>query len=284
MDLQLTGAHVLITGGSKGIGLACAIGFLAEGARVSLVARDPGNLKAAADRLASAAGPSGAAEASGATEASGTAGTNRQRIATWPADLKDPAAAVAALDAAEGSLGPVDVLVNSAGAARRYGPAELTPQTWREAMDNKYFTYIHMIDPVVKRMAARGKGAIVNVIGMGGKVATTTHLSGGAANAALMLASAGLARAYAVNGVRVNGVNPGLTLTDRLAEGFAAEARVGGFSVDEARSRASEKLPLGRIATPEEIANAVVFLGSPSASYITGAIVAMDGGVAPIVI
>ena len=145
-------------------------------------------------------------------------------------------------------------------------------------MDNKYFTYINMIDPVIKRMAARGKGAIVNVIGMGGKVATTTHLSGGAANAALMLASAGLARAYAGDGIRVNAVNPGLTLTDRLAEGFAAEARVGGFSIEEARRRASEKMPLGRIATPEEIANAVVFLASPRASYITGTVIPVDGG------
>jgi len=242
---------------------------------VSLVARDPGNLSAAAKRLSDRAGP---------PDATATPATDRQRIATWSADLKDPAAAVAALESAEQSLGPVDVLVNSAGAARRYGPAELTPQTWREAMDNKYFTYINMIDPVIKRMAARGKGAIVNVIGMGGKVATTTHLSGGAANAALMLASAGLARAYAGDGIRVNAVNPGLTLTDRLAEGFAAEARVGGFSIEEARRRASEKMPLGRIATPEEIANAVVFLASPRASYITGAIVSMDGAVTPMVV
>jgi NAD(P)-dependent dehydrogenase (short-subunit alcohol dehydrogenase family) len=193
-------------------------------------------------------------------------------------------AAAAALDAAEQAMGPVDVLVNSAGAARRYGPDELTPQTWRAGMDDKYFTYIHMLDPAIKRMASRGKGAIVNVIGAGGKVATTTHLSGGAANAALMLASAGLARAYAGKGVRVNAVNPGLTLTDRLEEGFAAEARVEGIDIEAVRRRAAERMPLGRIATPEEIADAVVFLASPRASYITGAIVAMDGAVTPMVV
>ena len=80
---------------------------------------------------------------------------------------------------------------------------------WRAAMDAKFFSYIHPTDIVVKRMAARGRGAIVNIIGMGGKVASAVHLPGGAANAALMLATVGLAAAYAGNGVRVNGDQPG---------------------------------------------------------------------------
>src|SRR5437764_704377 len=79
----------------------------------------------------------------------------------------------------------------------------------------------------------RGIGAIVNVIGMGGKVATPTHLAGGAANAALMLATAGLAAAWGPRGVRVNAVNPALTLTDRMAEGIAADARLRGLPEDE---------------------------------------------------
>ncbi|MGE0797433.1 MAG: SDR family oxidoreductase [Lautropia sp.] len=273
MDLQLTDRHVLITGGSKGIGLACALGFLREGARVTLVSRSAAHLAAGAAQLAEALAGHGIDRADAG-----------RRIASQPADLRDPAAAVAALDAAEAATGPVDVLVNSAGAARRYGADELTPQYWRDAMDNKYFTYIHMLDPVIKRMAARGAGVIVNVIGAGGKVAATTHLSGGAANAALMLVSAGLAAAYGRRGVRVNAVNPGATLTERLAEGLAVEARANGISVDEARRRISDGMPLGRIATPEEIADAVVFLASPRASYISGAIVAMDGAVTPMVV
>ncbi len=150
-------------------------------------------------------------------------------------------------------------------------------------MDAKYFSYIHMIDPVVKRMAARGRGAIVNVVGAGGKVASPPHLAGGAANAALMLASAGLAAAYGPRGVRVNAVNLGLTSTARLQEGLATDARMAGIDKAEALARATARLPLGRIAEPEEIANAVVFLASPKASYITGAILAMDGAVTPMV-
>ena len=274
MDLQLQGRHVLITGGSKGIGLACAQAFLAEGARVSLVSRSAENLARGAAQLAPASGAGGA----------GSGDDARPRIATFAADLKDPAAAVAALDAAEEAGGPVDVLVNSAGAAKRTGPDDLTPKAWHDSMEAKYFTYIHMLDPVIKRMGQRGSGVIVNVVGAGGKVASPTHLSGGAANAALMLVSAGMAAAYGPKGVRVNAVNPGLTLTERLKEGLAAEAKLAGIGIDEALERANQRLPLGRIARPEEIADAVVFLASPRASYITGAILAMDGAVTPMVV
>jgi NAD(P)-dependent dehydrogenase (short-subunit alcohol dehydrogenase family) len=151
-------------------------------------------------------------------------------------------------------------------------------------MEAKYFTYIHLIDPVIKRMAARGAGVVLNVVGMGGKFAKKIHLPGGAANAALMLVSAGLAAAYGPRGVRVNAVNPGLTLTERLQTGMQAEARMNGGTIEEALAKASSDLPLGRIATPEEIADAVVFLCSARASYISGAILAMDGAVTPMVV
>jgi len=265
MDLQLKDKHVLITGGSKGIGLACALGFLREGARVSLVSRDAANLDKAARQLA--------------TEVPDA----KARITTVAANMRDAEAAVAALDKAEATFGPVDVLVNSAGAAKRTPPDELTAAAWHDAMDAKYFSYIHMMDPVVKRMGARGAGAIVNVVGAGGKVASATHMAGGAANAALMLVSAGMASAYAGKGVRVNAVNPGLTLTERLKEGMKADARLQKIDEQEALKRAQARLPLGRIAEPSEIADAVLFLASPRASYITGAIVAMDGAVTPLI-
>ena len=265
MDLQLNDQHVLVTGGSKGIGLACALGFLREGARVSLVSRDLANLRQGEQELVRQW-----ARAKG-------------RVRLHAADLRDADGALAALDAAEKAFGPVDVLVNSAGAAKRTAPDDLDAAAWHEAMDAKYFTYIHMIDPVVKRMGQRGRGAIVNVIGMGGKVASPIHMAGGAANAALMLVSAGMAAAYAAKGVRVNAVNPGLTLTDRLQEGLKSDAKLQGIETGEALARATARLPLGRIATPEEIANAVVFLASPRASYVTGAILAMDGAVTPMI-
>ena len=258
MDLDLKGRIAVVTGGSKGIGLACAQLFLAEGARVGIVSRAQANL----DRAKATLG----------------------EVTAVAADLTDPAAALKMVDAMERALGPIDILVNSAGAANRTPPEDLTPAHWKAAMEAKYFSYVNVIDPVVKRMAKRGTGVIVNVIGNGGKVASPTHIAGGAANAALMLATAGLATAYAARGVRVVGLNPGATETERVAEGMQAEAKLAGISPEEARQRAIARIPLGRMATPEDIANAVAFLASDKAGYITGATVTMDGGMVPVVV
>ncbi len=271
MNLELDNKHVLITGGSKGIGLACARGFLAEGARVTLVSRNMETLLAAQATLIAELGDAGA-----------TAVPSRVNVIA--ADLRDAVDAQRAVDVIERDFGPVDVLVNSAGAAKRTPAAELTAASWHDAMQAKFFTYIHVINPLIKKMGERGRGAVVNVIGSGGKVAAVTHLAGGSANAALMLASAGFAAAYAGKGVRVNAVNPGLTLTERLHEGMQAEARQQGISLEEALTRAKATRPLGRIAEPSEIADTVVYLASNRASYITGAVVAMDGAVTPMVV
>ena len=186
--------------------------------------------------------------------------------------------------AAEAAMGPIDVLVNSAGAAKRVVAGELTPARWRDAMDAKFFTYINVLDPVIKRMGERRKGAVVNVIGAGGKVASTVHLSGGSANAALMLATAGLAAAYAPMGIRVNAVNPASTLTERLKEGIKVAAANDNVSEEQALKDATRKVPLGRLATPEEVADTVAYLASDRASYVTGTIITMDGSQTPLVV
>jgi NAD(P)-dependent dehydrogenase (short-subunit alcohol dehydrogenase family) len=258
MDLGLANKTVIITGGSKGIGLACAQAFLAEGAKVGIVSRSRENVDAALKQLAGAHGTA--------------------------ADLTDPDAALRALDELEAALGPVDILVNSAGAARRTPPDDLTPAAWRAAMDSKFFSYIHMIDPAIKRMGAREAGVIVNVVGNGGKVASPTHVAGGSANAALHLATAGLATAYAGRGVRVVAISPGLTETGRVAEGLKADAAMSNISIEEARKRAVSRIPMGRAADPEEVANMVVFAASGKASYLTGVSIMMDGALNPIVI
>jgi len=151
-------------------------------------------------------------------------------------------------------------------------------------MDAKYFSYVHVIDPVVKRMGGRGRGVIVNIIGNGGKVAAATHLPGGAANAALMLVTVGLAHAYASRGVRVLGINPGLTNTTRVGEGLKAEAALLGVGEAEALQRAIDRVALGRMAEPEEIASMTVFAASARASYLTGVVITMDGASSPIVV
>jgi NAD(P)-dependent dehydrogenase (short-subunit alcohol dehydrogenase family) len=145
-------------------------------------------------------------------------------------------------------------------------------------MQAKYFTYIHAIDAVLPSMLKRGGGVIVNVVGTGGKVASPIHLPGGAANAALMLASAGLGNALAGKNIRVNAVSPSATLTERLQEGIAADARAGGSTPQETLALRTRQHPMGRFAEPREVADVVLFLASKRASYVNGAVITVDGG------
>jgi NAD(P)-dependent dehydrogenase (short-subunit alcohol dehydrogenase family) len=256
MDLHLAGRVVIVTGASKGIGYACAEAFAAEGAKVALVSRSQANLDAALARFPRGGGA----------------------VIAVAADMTSSDAAAEMAATVEKNLGEIDVLVNSAGAARRYAPDELNAQAWHDAMDAKFFSYIHPTDAVLKRMLPRGRGTIVNIIGAGGKVATPVHLPGGAANAALMLATVGLASAFGPKGIRINGINPGATLTGRVQEGLKAESRMTGLAEAELLSRNESRIPLKRYGTPEEIARVALFLASDQASYVTGAIVPMDGG------
>jgi NAD(P)-dependent dehydrogenase (short-subunit alcohol dehydrogenase family) len=261
MNLNLAGSVVIVTGASKGIGYACAEAFAAEGARVALVSRSQANLDAALARFPSGGGAPIAIAA----------------------DMTSYNAAAEMAATVEKTLGDIDVLVNSAGAARRYAPDELNAQAWHDAMDAKFFSYIHPIDAVLKRMLPRERGAIVNIIGAGGKVATPVHLPGGAANSALMLATVGLASAFGAKGIRVNGINPGATLTSRVQEGLKAESRMTGLAEAELLARSEARIPLKRYGTPEEIAGVALFLASEQASYVTGAIVSMDGGASAVI-
>ena len=261
MDLGLTGKIALVTGASKGIGLACARALATERAVVVGVSRSTANLAQARDELAAEA----------------------LVMHTVAADLRDADTAAAMVAGVEAEHGPIAVLVNCAGAARRHPPAELDAAAYRDAMDAKYFTYLHVTQPVITLMAGRGTGAVVNVIGQGGRRANPLHVAGGAANSALMLATVGLANAYASQGVRVNAVSPGMTRTSRVEAGLEAQSRATGRPVDELRAENVAAIPMGRPAEPAEIADAVLFLASARAGYITGAIVPMDGGAASVI-
>jgi NAD(P)-dependent dehydrogenase (short-subunit alcohol dehydrogenase family) len=251
MTQSFANKTLLVTGGSKGIGLACAQAFQGAGAKVAIASRAQANIDDAIKSLPGAIG--------------------------FAADLTNDESAAALIGAVEAKLGPIDILINSAGAARRTAPTDLTPAAYRGAMDAKFFSYINVTDPLIKRMAARKSGIIINIIGAGGKFAATTHIAGGAANAALMLATAGLAQAYAGHNIRVIGISPGLTETSRVAEGMQAEAKLQNITPEEARTRAIARIPLGRMATPQDIANTALFLASEAASYITGITLTMDG-------
>jgi NAD(P)-dependent dehydrogenase (short-subunit alcohol dehydrogenase family) len=249
VDLQLSGKTAVVTGASKGIGLACVEALAREGAKVTGISRDPANLAKAQEQLQ---GLSFDVEA---------------------VDLTDPDATRAVFE----RIGVPDVLINCAGAARRTPVDELDSKALHAAMEAKYFTYMHATEAVIRGMAERGSGAVVNVVGQGGRAANPLHIGGGAANAALMLASVGYAKAYAGQGVRVNVINPGTTATSRVDEGLNAAVRASGRPKEELLEGMVAEIPMGRFGEPAEVANVAVFLASPRAGYVTASIITMDG-------
>ncbi|MGW7682798.1 SDR family oxidoreductase [Kribbella sp. NPDC054772] len=249
MDLQLSGKTAVVTGASKGIGLACVAALAREGAMVTGLSRDPANLAKAQQQLPDLT------------------------FQVEAVDLTDADATTAAFE----RIGVPDILINCAGAARRTPVDELDSTALHAAMEAKYFTYMHATEAVIRGMAERGSGAIVNVVGQGGRAANPLHIGGGAANAALMLASVGYAKAYAGQGVRVNVINPGTTRTTRVDEGLEAAVRATGRPKEELLAEMVRDIPMGRVGEPEEVANVAIFLASPLASYVTASIITMDG-------
>src|SRR5437879_3244950 len=234
MDLRLKGKSVLITGGSKGIGLACARAFAAEGCRIHLAARNRERLEEAARSLG------------GAT--------------THAVDLRDGAALrQLARDCAD-----VDILVNNAGDIPGGTIESLDESKWRHAWELKLFGYINLTRELFRRMKARKRGVIVNIIGMAGENPTFEYLCGGAANAGLAAFTKGMGKGSREHGVRVLGVHPPSTRTDRILTLMKAQAKAK-FG-DESRY---EEL-MGSVIEPQQVGDTVAFLASARAGQLSG--------------
>ena len=257
MDLELTDKVALVTGASKGIGKAVALGLAAEGARVVVVARDAGALdKVAAecrDRARREAMPI-AADLSGLDEV--------ERVAR----------------AVKDRFGRIDVLVNNAGAIRGGAFLQIPDAQWIEDWNLKLLGYIRMARAVFPAMQAQGGGRICNVVGAAARNPAATYLTGGAANAALIIFTKGLADLGAPSKILVTAVSPAATKTERWDSLIAQQAKARGRSVQELQAEAEAPYKLGRIATSEDIADAVCFLVSARAAFITGICITVDGG------
>jgi 3-oxoacyl-[acyl-carrier protein] reductase len=257
MNLELTDKVVVVTGASRGIGRAIALGMAGEGARVVAVARD----KAALDTLA--------------TEA--RARSKRDAVAIG-ADLSRLAEVERVVDEARRACGRIDVLVNNAGAIRGGSFLDVPDAQWLDDWSLKLMGYIRMARAVFPVMKAQGGGRIVNVVGAAARNPTATYLAGGAANAALVNFTKGLADLGAECGVLVTAVSPAATRTERWDQLMEQQAKAAGKTVGEMRAAAEAPYKLGRIATPEDIADLVCFLASARASFITGICITVDGG------
>jgi NAD(P)-dependent dehydrogenase (short-subunit alcohol dehydrogenase family) len=250
MDLKLKGRRVLITGGSKGIGLACAQVFLDEGCSVVLVSRDAAALAAAKSSLG-----------------------HQGFVETYAADLSQPASRTAMAAAFPG----IDILVNNAGAIPGGGLLDLTMERWQEAWNLKVMGYIHLTQIYLARMKEKSAGTIVNIVGSAGRSPRYDYVCGGTGNAALMAFTGAVGGKSVEWGVRVFGVNPAATRTDRILT--LSKARAKAALGDEGRWQEMLKnLPLDRLIEPVEIANAAAFLASPACGYVSGTVLDVDGG------
>ena len=254
MDMELKGKKALVTGSSKGIGLAVAKALAAEGCTVHMVARTAETLEAARAEVVAA----GDAQAH-----------------AHPTDLSQQGAAEALAQA----VGDVDILVNNAGAIPGGDIAAIDEATWREAWDLKVFGYVNLVRLYYARLKARGGGVIVNVVGLAGERPDFGYIAGSAGNAALMAFSRGVGGRSLDDNIRVVGVNPGPVETDRIITLFRKKAQ-DEFGDPERWREYMTKQPLGRAAKAEEVADLVTFLASPRASYISGTVVTIDGGLA----
>ncbi len=254
MDLGLRDRHVLITGASKGIGHACAAAFAREGARITLVSRRADALEDAAAQMARDTGA---------------------RVGWHAADLSDEDQREALFRA----FPDVDVLVNNAGAIKS-GPLDArTMEDWRTGFELKVWGFIHLSMLYVPAMRRRGSGTVVNVIGMGGRAVRPSYIIGAAGNAALIGFTNALGAETPADNVRVFGINPSLTLTDRMIGRLrdAAASQLGDPDRwQEMMDPAT--FPFHRPIDPEEVAALAVMLTSPKVHYLSGTVIDLDGG------
>ncbi|MCZ4518879.1 SDR family oxidoreductase [Rhodococcus ruber] len=253
MQTGLAGKIALVTGGSRGIGRASALALAAEGTRVCVVGRDSDLLDEVVARSDGSA-------------------------VSVIADLSTEEGCRVAYDACIAGYGSPDILVNCAGSAGMGPVLDLRRSDIDDALRLKLHGYLTMSQLVAPDMRRRGWGRIVNVSGGAGASPTSTNLPTSLANIAVHNLTRALSDELAPDGVLVNVVAPGLTLTGRATDLFRVASEKSGRNVEALIAEAGAGVPAGRAARAEEIAAAVCFLSSELCSYIHGSAIYMDGG------
>jgi NAD(P)-dependent dehydrogenase (short-subunit alcohol dehydrogenase family) len=253
MNLDLTGKTALITGASKGIGLALAHVMAKEGCHLHLAARNGEAMLAAKKEIEAA---------------------HKVSVTVHALDLSS----TEAMEKLAKDAGDIDILINNAGDIPAGSLEIVDDEAWRKGFDLKVFGYITLARAFYKKMKGKD-GVILNVIGNSGENWDASYIAGSTGNAALMSFTKALGGASLNDGIRVVGVNPGPVATDRMLKIMKRKAT--DMLGDEGRwEELFDKYPGKRPATAEEVADLCAFLSSPRAGYITGSIVTIDGGIA----
>jgi NAD(P)-dependent dehydrogenase (short-subunit alcohol dehydrogenase family) len=256
MDLGLNGKVALVTGGSRGIGRACAARLAEEGCEVLLVARTESDLGAAAAAIGAASG---------------------RKVEICATDLRSPQGCEAAVGALKHAFGRLDVLVNNAGATQSGDFFKLDDALWEDGFALKFYSYVRLsraLWPLLKD----AQGSVVNVVGAASKTPSANFMIGGAVNAAITNFTKALAELGLKDGVAVKAVHPGMTVTGRLESLLEQRAAAEGLSRADYERQELARAGLRRYSEPEDIAALVAFLASPLAQQIHGADLFIDGG------
>ena len=245
MDLQLSDKTALVTGASVGIGRAIAMSLAAEGAQLAISARRVEKLQELSDAIVAAGG--------------------RQPLLLACDLYQSDAAAQLAAQATKG-LGRVDILVNNAGGSRSFKDLHVSEEAWQEAITLNFHRPRQLADALVDTMIANRWGRIVNITGK----SEPEHINGAfCAKAAMHSWAKGLSRMVGKQGITVNCVAPGRILSEQILRNYSPEYR---------QWQSDNEIPVGRYGQAQELADLVVFLASPRASYITGTVIPVDGG------
>ncbi len=257
MDLGLKDKRALVTGASRGLGYAIAKTLAAEGCQVAINSRSVEKINTSAEQLAK---------------------ETRARVFGLAGDVSEPGVPEELVWAAAEKLAGLDILVCNAGGPPPGAFDSFDEATWQKAINLSFMSHVRLIKAALPYLRKSGAASVLTVTSYSVKQPIPNLVLSNSVRAATVGLTKSLALELGREGIRFNSILPAWTETERVSELMAARAKSNGTTIEEEIARQSKESPLGRMAAPQEFANAAAFLVSPAASYITGVMLTVDGG------